>query len=71
MKKRIRVRKMTRLANTPSGNPMWHVDAEEGQWRTAPDTNQAYAMSGADEGREVDVMLDSRNRIIGWETPAE
>ena len=67
---RVRVKSVTRLTNSPSGNPMWRVITENGAFRTVPDTQASYQINSWHVGQTVDITIDERGRITHW-TPTK
>ncbi len=64
---RVRVKSVTRLTNSPSGNPMWRVITKNGAFRTVPDTQATYKISSHHVGQIVDITIDDRGRITHWD----
>jgi hypothetical protein len=64
------VASLTRLLNSPSGNPRWRVVFTDGSsYKTHRDAACNYDISQYHEDREVDVELATRlgdTEIIGW-----
>lgn len=49
---------LTRLTNTPSGNPRWMVHTNQGSWKTEPDSQCASLLSQAMVGQVVELTLE-------------
>lgn len=64
---RIKPAKIERMTNSQSGNPVWRVRSQGDWFRTLPDAQCAFHISSADEGKWVDIQLDSKGKIVKWE----
>lgn len=62
----VQVALVTRLTNSPSGNPAWRVVTEHGAFRTAPDSTAGYAVRGHEAGTEAQIITNTTGQIIDW-----
>lgn len=56
---------LTRLRNTPSGNPRYMVHTNVGSFRTEDDSQVASSLSEAMVFKTFDLTLDSRSKVRG------
>lgn len=54
---------LTRLTNTPSGNPRWMVHTSEGSFRTEPDSQVGNMLSESMVGQVLDLTFSSHHTI--------
>lgn len=60
-----------KLANSKNGNPRYDLDTEAGTYRTKPDIQDAYKISGYLVGKSIKIHVGARDQVFGISVQGE